>query len=372
MNYCILAVLVAIACASVHIPIYKNRADDYQISTEMAMLSTKYGVTPGHKDDPITITDYMNAQYYGPVTIGTPGQTFKVIFDTGSSNLWVPSVKCSRCNHQKYDSDSSSTYTANGTEFSIHYGSGSLSGFMSTETVTLGDIAIPDQDFAEATQVPGMAFAMGKFDGILGLGFPRLAVNGAEPPIQTMIRTGLIDDGVFSFYLPSDPSKGGELDIGGINHDHYVGELFYAPVTREAYWQLDITDIKVGGSSVTQVKAAIIDTGTSLLVGPKDEVNALNKKLGAKCSFLTHQCTVECSTLSSMPTIDIEYGGKSFPLTPEQYILQVQGQCMVGIMGMDIPAPAGPLWILGDIFIRQYYTVFDVTNSRIGVAKVAA
>jgi hypothetical protein len=37
---------------------------------------------------PVVINDFSNAQYYGPIAVGTPGQVFNVIFDTGSSNLW--------------------------------------------------------------------------------------------------------------------------------------------------------------------------------------------------------------------------------------------------------------------------------------------
>ena len=53
-------------------------------------LSAKYA--DGSND--IVISDFQNAQYYGPVSIGTPPKTFNVIFDTGSSNLWVPDTKC--------------------------------------------------------------------------------------------------------------------------------------------------------------------------------------------------------------------------------------------------------------------------------------
>jgi hypothetical protein len=357
---------VAALSASV-IPLVKN--DNYDISKDIRALSVKYGVSSGES---IPINDYMNAQFYGPISLGTPEQEFQVIFDTGSSNLWVPSTKCSKCTHTKYDSDKSETYAANGTKFAIQYGSGSLSGFLSQETLTLGDLSVPGQVFAEATNVPGISFAVGKFDGIMGLAFPTISVDGVEPPMQNIIRQGLVDQGVFSFYLQSKPLlEKGELLIGGIDDSKYTGELFYVDVTREAYWETKLDDIQIEGSSVTAVRAGIIDTGTSLLVGPKSEVKAIAKKVGARCSFFTGQCTVSCDKRSSMPTIDIVLGGRSFPLTPEQYVLDVEGQCLLGMIGMDIPAPAGPLWILGDVFIREYYTVFDVDNSRMGIAPVA-
>lgn len=80
---------------------------------------------------------------------------------SGSSNLWVPSTRCSSIAcflHSKYDATASSTYIANGTEFKIQYGTGSLEGVISSETLTIGDLTIKKQDFAESTVEPGLTF----------------------------------------------------------------------------------------------------------------------------------------------------------------------------------------------------------------------
>jgi hypothetical protein len=108
-----------------------------------------------------------------------------VIFDTGSSNFWVPSTRCKAIAcllHTKYDAKRSTSYVANGTEFSIQYGSGALKGVISQDVLKVGGIVVPNQLFAESTEEPGVAFVAAKFDGIFGLAYSRIAVTGALPP----------------------------------------------------------------------------------------------------------------------------------------------------------------------------------------------
>jgi saccharopepsin len=276
---------------------------------------------------------------FSEITIGTPPQTFKVVLDTGSSNLWVPSTECGSIAcylHTKYDSSSSSTYKKNGTAFEIRYGSGSLSGFVSEDVMTIGDLKIKDQIFAEATEEPGLAFAFGRFDGILGLGFDTISVNKIPPPFYNAVEQGLLDDSVFAFYLGNADDEGDESEaiFGGVNKDHYTGKVTEIPLRRKAYWEVDLDAISFGDSTAELDNTGVIlDTGTSLIALPSTLAELLNKEIGAKKGY-NGQYTVECEKRDSLPDLTFTLSGYNFSITPYDYILEVQGSCISSFMGM--------------------------------------
>jgi hypothetical protein len=260
------------------------------------------GVSGEKYTDPakIPINDYQNAQYYGPISVGTPPQTFQVIFDTGSSNLWVPSSQCKNCgSHPLYKSTSSSTYVKNGTDFKIEYGSGPVAGFLSQDTITLGSVKDQKQLFAEITDVSGLglAYKLGKFDGILGMAFPSISIDNLTTVFENLVKQKVVDTPVFAFYLQSKAiGPKGELVLGGIDTNHFEGTLQYVSLTSTTYWQTKLDSIVVGGESFTTSSKVIIDSGTSTLAGPASEVKALAKKVGAKPVIIRpNEYTIDCN-----------------------------------------------------------------------------
>ena len=311
----------------------------------------------------VVIEQFEDAQFYGDITLGTPPQTFKVIFDTGSSNLWVAAYNCSlSCGlHARYDPSKSSTYTPDGRVFKIDYASGPVSGWVEKDVLNVGGLTY-NQTFSMVDDASGLgaAFLIGQFDGILGLAFKSISVDAIPPFFEELVESGLLDENVFAFYLDSD-GQNGELELGGVDTAHFSGSLTKVPLSSDTYWEVKLDGIALTGfGNVTNVTKAVFDTGTSLLAGPVAEVAAIAKMVGATL-FLNGEYTVDCTKIPTMPDLSITVGGNTYVLTAKDYVLNVENlgvECLLGLVGIDIPAPAGPLWILGDVFQRVYYTAY--------------
>ncbi|KAK8623976.1 hypothetical protein V6N13_065335 [Hibiscus sabdariffa] len=440
--------------------------------------------------DIVSLKNYLDVQHFGVIGIGSPPQNFTVIFDTGSSNLWIPSSHCHfsvACFfHSRYCSSNSSTYTEIGKPCKINYGSGMILGFFSEDNIKVGDLVVKNQVFTEAVREGSVILTLASFDGILGLGFQDISVGNIAPLWYSMLQQNLLAERVFSFWFNKDPSasEGGEIVFGGVESRHFKGQHTYVPVTRRGYWQIDLEDFLIedqpAGFCINCT--AIVDSGTSFIAGPSAAVTKINDAIGAKgfasmeckkvvsqygdimwqlllsglkpdkvcfdigvCSFngsrnlsediemvverkremhnntevrqdlvcaaceltvawirtelkqdKTHgrvveyvnklcdtlpnpttQLAVDCDEIPTMPTVSFVIGNKSFDLSPEQYILKVQQDyitfCISGFIPLDVPSspPQGPLWILGEIFMEAYHTVFDFGNLQVGFAESA-
>ncbi|EEF43206.1 cyprosin isoform X2 [Ricinus communis] len=470
----------------VKIGLKKRRLDLYSINAARITIADASASFGWPKADVVYLKNYLDTQYYGEVAIGSPPQTFTVVFDTGSSNLWVPSSKCVlsiTCYfHSKFRAKMSRTYTKIGLPCKIDYGSGSISGFFSQDYVKLGDATVRDQEFVEVTREGLLAFLGTQFDGILGLGFQEITVGQATPVWYNMVRQGHVNQKLFSLWLNRDPTAGmgGEIVFGGLDWRHFRGEHTYVPVTEKGYWQIEVGDVFIAKKSTGMCEygcAAIVDSGTSFIAGPTTIVTQINHAIGAQgivslecksvvtkfgdliweslisglrpeivcvdiglCVYNNNSRTViktkaddrdgdksssldesalctfcemivfwiqvqlkqqkaeekifkyvdelceklpdpmgksfiDCGDITNMPYVTFIIGNKSFPLSPEQYVVKVEEKygtiCLSGFTALDVPPPQGPLWILGDVFLGAYHTVFDFGNLRIGFARAA-
>jgi len=243
-----------------------------------------------------------------------------------------------------------------------------LKGFVSNDVLQISDLAIKGQDFAEATEEPGLVFAFGMFDGILGLAYDTISVNHITPPFYHMINQNLISDPVFSFRLGGSEEDGGEAIFGGIDSSHYTGDITYVPVRRKGYWEVELQSVKFGDDVLElENTGAAIDTGTSLIACPTDVAEMINAQIGAEKSW-TGQYTVPCEKVSGLPDLAFNFGGKYYNLKAEDYILNLGGTCVSSFQGIDINLPGGSIWIIGDVFLRKYFTVYDLGRNAVGFA----
>ncbi|XP_017034057.1 lysosomal aspartic protease [Drosophila kikkawai] len=341
------------------------------VAAERDLVQRKYSQNLSQKANgyPVEpLSNFDNYQYYGNISIGTPPQYFMVQFDTGSSNLWIPSVNCTSAgcyDHQTYNQTASSTYQANGTYFSITYGTGSVSGYLAVDSVSVGGLTVANQKFGQVYTEVGTNFVDALFDGILGMGFPALAADGVVPLFQNMISQSLVANSVFSFYLRDNGSTvnyGGELILGGSDPSLYSGGLTYVPVSQPAYWEFITNSIKIGSTIISKGDAAIADTGTSLIIAPQAEFTAIAAIFSADSSGVFY-----CTSTKSMPDLVITIQGVDFRISASYYVEQSGSACQLLIQSIN-----QEFWILGDVFLGLFYTEFDVGNQRLGFAPVNA
>ncbi|TKR70226.1 hypothetical protein L596_022276 [Steinernema carpocapsae] len=357
------------------------------------------------------VNDYQDNIYVGNITIGSPGQTFAVVLDTGSANLWVPDTTCgqgggSNCppycnelticriicdpsccnqfpkkaalasacaNKHKFDSSKSTTYQKNGQQWSIQYGTGSAEGFLGEDTVCFGDLntkqlCVPKTTFGQAKSI-AQFFAGTPIDGILGLGFQSLAVDNVVPPLINANNQGLLDKPIFTVWMEEKGNvlnkRGGLYTYGGFDDAHCSAkDLKYQPLSSATYWQFRMDAASAGSYSSSQGWDVISDTGTSFIAGPSDVIDGIARAIGATNDGFGGY-SISCTGGAD---IVFTIGGNKFAIKAHNYVVSNgNNQCQLGMSGQD-SGGFGPSWILGDPWIRQFCNVYDIGQKRIGFA----
>ncbi|KAF8339055.1 acid protease [Cantharellus anzutake] len=340
----------------------RNTSPVHPLAWDRATHATKRDITTS------ALTDVRDSIWWGNISVGNPPVTFAIYFDTGSSDFFIPDVSCMNCGalrSARYSPSLSSTSSAVGKSFSLVYGDGSsVSGYQYIDAVTVAGLTAKRQTLGSATAL-SQNFQTGAMDGLMGLAWPASSEFGATPFFNTLMQQGTVSQGVFAFYLSE---SGSELRLGGTDESLYSTPLQWIPVTQRFYWRVGLDKVNVRGTEVVSGLSAIIDSGTTLIVGDPPTVREFYRHIPDSAiikgdvnnEFFTYPCHYD-------PRISVTFNGASYPIGFNfGPVSNGSSQCLGGIVGL-----AGtPFWILGDIFMRSVYTAFNFDNASIGFARL--
>lgn len=317
------------------------------------------------KRNEIILKNFKNTQFIGEISIGSPPQYIPVIFDTGSGNLWVNSLENKNdknSSNKSYDRSRSSKFRKLGFGVEVTFGTGVISGEINEETIGISNIKIPKQKFGEILSEQGEVFQIGKFSGILGLGYPSLAAYNGTTILDSIMSNKLLKRNIVSFYYSYNENTDGQVTFGYIDESKYSGDLKYYDVIEQHYWTIKLDDILYDGKTLGFCKngcKAVIDTGTTLISGPTVELYTLLSMIPVEN---------DCIGLNFAKNLTFVFNNDSYTLNPYEYINISNSTCQALMMPLDINKSNIPTWILGDVFLQKYFTVFDRDLNKVGFA----
>ncbi|KAL8940334.1 MAG: hypothetical protein Q9211_002328 [Gyalolechia sp. 1 TL-2023] len=341
---------------------------------------------PDAQPGDVPAEDQQNdSEYLCPVTIGTPGQTFNLDFDTGSADLWIWSTELPKSvdasGHTVFDPKKSSTFKKTaGATWKISYGDGSgASGDVGTDNVTLGGLVVEGQSIELAKKLSAQ-FASGVDDGLLGLAFGSINTVTPKPvatPVENMIAQKDIPKSseLFTAYLGSykdknDPDHGISFyTFGYVDETALAGQTpHYTPIDNsQGFWQFKSTTASINGKTVDRSgNTAIADTGTTLALVDDSLCQAIYDAIpGAKYDEQQQGYLFPSNTsVDKLPVVAFDVGGKEFAVQKEDLAFADAGHNMTyggiqsrGDLSFDI---------LGDTWLKAIYAIFDQGNKRFG------
>lgn len=358
--------------------------------------------------------------YFGAIGVGTPPKMFNAVFDTGSSEIWLPYYNwfpLANNLHYSigYSSKDSSTSIAHKREFSIDYRKTKLSGQTYEDIFTLYEDMLKDdapimvapeltfgQNFLAIDVASDEQFRYKPYDGVVGLAPVTNSGSGTrnillslqqeqqrrqydQQPQDTYPAPGY-DQGpnhpsmphrqgntelVFAFWInPNQNSRyGGELMVGGVDENRFIGDIYFHRVNSWFDWQLPLLYVQLGAQVISCQGGctAILDTGANSLVGPRQDVEQIYQDISAQYNSESDMWLVDCNQIDQYPPLVFRLNETPYTIYARHYVKMFRFRestyCHLAIKPWDQPG-----WLLGTSFIGAYYTVFDLTSRRVGFA----
>lgn len=333
-----------------------------------------------------TALEHTNTEYIGTIGVGTaqdgkgPQFEARVVFDTGSTNLWVASVLCKAdpCSPERaahfYDPGQSKTqelFTGEENDLKVVFGTGELRGPIHVDTYRVGQLVVEKQPFAMIREMKGDVFSTSPFEGILGLGFRSMSFGGIEPFFERVIAQKLLTHNEFAFYINVDKTAPSALLWGGIDKDLYEGPIRMFPVVQPHYWAVELLDLRLGNTSLKKIRESlpvtrlIFDTGTKFFTAPPQLYAELKSRFPpAPCErFDDHPPLTYVLRSADGDIFDLE-------ISPTTYLIAARGICHLAFRPHDVKPEFGPAMLLGELFMRHFFTVFSRGDGSPNMARV--
>ena len=338
---------------------------------------------------------WPTAIYWTTVEVGTPKKTFPVAIDSGSGDLDISGAGCDGCpttapNNQYDHSASSSSAVAFPYVFSNSYQTCDLknptavctiSGKLYKDqvtlagigpvTVTLGSISKQTTNFDQFKRIGGV------------MGFTQ---GGKEDVFASLVAAGKCDN-VWAMCMYEGKKSNGTITIGGVDKRLSNGTVQYVPDVGFGFHSVQVDSITLntagGGTSpsISVGSAAILDTGTNVLLAPSSVMSSLQSAMCSdsslsQCKALWQNECVELTDeeINAYPSLTMKLDGVNLDMSARDYLLlgsplaTKQDQYCLGIR--DGGSAGGSGFIIGDTTMRNYYLVFDLEGKKIGWGRV--
>ena len=312
--------------------------------------------------------DGTDFSYFSEVKLGSKGDTFYMLMDTGASDTWVMGPKCTTTackTHSTFGSSNSDTLDTTTSTFSLKYGTGEVSGAVIKDTIEIAGMKVPlTFGSAETTSDDFNNYPM---DGILGLG--RVGENTFKAPtlMEALRDAKLIPGMIFGVNLNRqvDGTTDGEVNFGAVDTSKFTGALSYTNTISDGkFWEIPVDDVVVDGSALQLTgNTAVIDTGTSYMLLPPDDAKVLHAKIPGSKSIASDTFSLPCD---SKVSVQLVFSKVAYDISPKDYVgrkLDGDNVCISHIIGYEYQAKQ---WLVGDIFLKNVYSVFDLDKGRIG------
>ncbi|KAF9335111.1 hypothetical protein BG006_000850 [Podila minutissima] len=303
-----------------------------------------------------------------------------MVFDTGSSDLWVPTYECASptcMTLARFNSSASSSYRTEGKAFDIRYGDGShVSGSTGMDRVLISGQVVANQSIGMAS-VDDTTIAKKGVDGVVGLGFGRAAiVKGYSTMVETMLTKKVLAQPIVSIWLGrqrvggSTEGSGGAVIFGGVDTTKYVGNFTWVPVVDRNAWKIPFQGVSIAGKNLGLSGNALIDSGTSLIVVPAKAASTFHGHIPGAIDVPQIGWILPCNT--SVGDLNFTISGQQFRVPAEELIVlfRIPGYAEYCKSAIDVSKSATDTdWILGASFMKNVYSVFDYRSLSIGLAQ---